>query len=100
MAEMPKAPQTFEDFTKKFPGLAEAWEKTAIAGKDGPLDEKTARLVKNCAQRLWRFFAASIEPATHFIVDRRAPRPLRQRPQTLGRGKSQRPQCRARIGTY
>jgi 4-carboxymuconolactone decarboxylase len=46
MADLPKAPQTFDDFSKRFPSLAEAWEKTALAAKEGPLDEKTARLVK------------------------------------------------------
>lgn len=46
MTSTPKAPKSYDDFTQRFPGLAEAWEKTAVAGKEGPLDEKTARLVK------------------------------------------------------
>lgn len=33
-------------FTKRYPKLAEAWELINEEGEDGPLDAKTARLVK------------------------------------------------------
>lgn len=46
MKTMPKPPQTYESFIQRFPKLKEAWEKIAEAGKEGPLDEKTLRLVK------------------------------------------------------
>ena len=41
-----KAPKTHEDFVRRFPQLGRAWELASAAGLDGPLDEKTARLVK------------------------------------------------------
>lgn len=41
-----KLPEMYESFTRRYPKLKEAWEKIAEAGKDGPLDEKTMRLVK------------------------------------------------------
>src|SRR5215208_3608180 len=46
MKSGPKPPKTYEVFVKRFPKLAEAWENIAQAGKDGPLDAKTSRLVK------------------------------------------------------
>jgi len=46
METMPKPPQTYESFIQRFPKLKEAWERIAEAGKEGPLDEKTVRLVK------------------------------------------------------
>jgi len=42
----PKPPQKYEDFIQQYPKLMKAWEQIAEAGKDGPLDEKTQRLVK------------------------------------------------------
>lgn len=42
----PKPPQMYEDFVTRYPKLGAAWEAIHEAGKDGPLDEKTARLVK------------------------------------------------------
>jgi alkylhydroperoxidase/carboxymuconolactone decarboxylase family protein YurZ len=42
----PKPPKTYELFVRRYPKLAEAWEKIGEAGKEGPLDGKTARLVK------------------------------------------------------
>ena len=41
-----KPPEMYESFTRRYPKLKEAWEKIAEAGKDGPLDAKTIRLVK------------------------------------------------------
>jgi alkylhydroperoxidase/carboxymuconolactone decarboxylase family protein YurZ len=46
MKEMPKPPRTYEEFTKQFPKLKDAWDLIGQAGDDGPLDEKTRRLVK------------------------------------------------------
>ena len=42
----PKPPKTYEIFVRRYPKLAEAWERIAEAGRDGPLDAKTARLIK------------------------------------------------------
>jgi alkylhydroperoxidase/carboxymuconolactone decarboxylase family protein YurZ len=42
----PKPPKTYREFIRRFPKLGEAWEKIAEAGREGPLDEKTARLIK------------------------------------------------------
>lgn len=44
--EQPPAPTTHGQFTQRFPLLAQAWESTAEAGRQGPLDEQTQRLVK------------------------------------------------------
>ena len=46
MTDLPKPPRTYEDFTERFPKLAEAWRTIGEAAREGPLDEKTARLVK------------------------------------------------------
>src|SRR4051812_40227728 len=42
MSRLPRPPETFQEFTDRFPKLAEAWR---LAGA-GPLDEKTGRLVQ------------------------------------------------------
>lgn len=46
MDRLPKPPPTFQEFVARYPKLAEAWERIAEAGDEGPLDEETARLVK------------------------------------------------------
>lgn len=46
MSDLPKPPETHHDFTDTFPEVARAWEGIGAAGKVGPLDEKTCRLVK------------------------------------------------------
>lgn len=46
MPRYPRPPKTHIDFTERFPKLAQAWREMGEAGKEGPLDEKTARLVK------------------------------------------------------
>lgn len=46
MSQLPKPPDTYLEFTKRFPKVGKAWELLGDAGRDGPLDEKTARLVK------------------------------------------------------
>ena len=46
MSDLPKPPATHHAFTDTFPEVARAWETIGAAGKVGPLDEKTCRLVK------------------------------------------------------
>ena len=46
MSDLPEPPRTHHDFAAAFPEVAQAWETIGSAGKDGPLDEKTCRLVK------------------------------------------------------
>ena len=43
---LPPPPKTYRDFVKRFPKLGVAWERIAEAGAEGPLDEKTIRLIK------------------------------------------------------
>jgi 4-carboxymuconolactone decarboxylase len=56
-------PQTFLDFSARFPKIAEAWGILGEAGMTGPLDAKTARLVK-----LGISIATRSEGATHSAV--------------------------------
>lgn len=46
MAKLPKPPATYDRFSRQFPKLRESWDSASEAGKEGPLDERTARLVK------------------------------------------------------
>ncbi len=46
MSTAPTPPQTYQEFVKRYPKIGQAWESLAEAGKEGPLAEKTARLVK------------------------------------------------------
>jgi alkylhydroperoxidase/carboxymuconolactone decarboxylase family protein YurZ len=46
MSDLPRPPKTHDDFVEAFPELAQAWQVLGAAGKKGPLDERTARLVK------------------------------------------------------
>jgi 4-carboxymuconolactone decarboxylase len=46
MPKTPKAPRTFDQFSENFPTIRKAWDLLGDAGAEGPLDEKTARLVK------------------------------------------------------
>ena len=46
MTELPPPPSAYSRFTKRFPDLEKAWEHMARAGKEGPLDANTQRLVK------------------------------------------------------
>ena len=41
----PKPPKAYQEFIKKFPELGQAWELIGQAGRKGPLDERTARLM-------------------------------------------------------
>lgn len=44
--ELPKPPRAFDAFSERFPTVRKAWDTLGEAGAEGPLDEKTARLVK------------------------------------------------------
>jgi 4-carboxymuconolactone decarboxylase len=46
VSDLPKPPKTHDEFVASFPELARAWEIVGAAGKEGPLDDKTARLLK------------------------------------------------------
>lgn len=41
-----KPPKMFKTFISRFPKLGLAWENIAEAGQEGPLDERTTRLIK------------------------------------------------------
>ena len=43
---LPKPPKRYREFTRRYPGLASAWESINEAGAQGPLDARTRRLVK------------------------------------------------------
>ena len=42
----PKPPKAYKEFIKRYPKLGQAWDLIHEAGDEGPLDEKTVRLVK------------------------------------------------------
>jgi 4-carboxymuconolactone decarboxylase len=44
--KLPPPPPTFQAFSKRFPDVARAWDLLGEAGRNGPLVEKTQRLVK------------------------------------------------------
>ena len=46
MEPLPKPPKAHQAFVTRYPKLGEAWERIAEAGLEGPLDERTARLIK------------------------------------------------------
>jgi len=50
MSDMPKKlgkpPKTYLDFMQRFPRVGKAWDLVGEAGREGPLDDKCARLVK------------------------------------------------------
>lgn len=46
MDEGPRPPKTYQEFSQRFPKLREAWEQAREAERDGPLDQRAARLVK------------------------------------------------------
>ena len=39
-------PQTYLDFIQTYPDLKAAWDSIHAAGREGPLDARTARLIK------------------------------------------------------
>ena len=63
MADLPKPPKKYQEFTERYPDLAKAWECIHEAGRKGPLDERTTRLVK-----LGISIGAQLEGATHASV--------------------------------
>jgi len=46
MGTSPRPPKTYLEFIKRFPKLDVAWRAINDEGKEGPLDERTQRLVK------------------------------------------------------
>jgi 4-carboxymuconolactone decarboxylase len=46
MPKLDKPPKAYSAFMKRFPKVGEAWQLVGVAGKEGPLDAKCARLVK------------------------------------------------------
>ncbi len=46
MKSSPRPPKAYEAFLKRYPEIGEAWDRIGEAGKKGPLDEKSMRLVK------------------------------------------------------
>ncbi len=44
--KMPGPPKAFQDFSKRFPKINEAWNLLGKASDEGPLDAKTRRLIK------------------------------------------------------
>ena len=43
---IPVPPGAYTDFIARFPKLGEAWESIHDAGSQGPLDDRTQRLIK------------------------------------------------------
>lgn len=46
MAKTQKPPRAFDEFSRVFPRLRDAWDIMGDASSEGPLDEKTQRLIK------------------------------------------------------
>ena len=46
MSSDSKPPKTYQRFIERYPELGQAWDLIGEAGQQGPLDEKTCRLVK------------------------------------------------------
>jgi alkylhydroperoxidase/carboxymuconolactone decarboxylase family protein YurZ len=46
MSQAPTPPETYQEFIRLYPQIGRAWEALAEAGRQGPLDGRTARLVK------------------------------------------------------
>ncbi|HBE19582.1 MAG TPA: carboxymuconolactone decarboxylase family protein [Cyanobacteria bacterium UBA11149] len=43
---VPSPPEIYQQFVKRYPKLEKAWEQLSEAGREGPLDDKTLRLIK------------------------------------------------------
>ena len=63
MSDLPKPPKTHHEFVATFPEVAKAWETIGSAGKAGPLDERTCRLIK-----LALAMGAQLEGSVHASV--------------------------------
>ncbi len=46
MSDTSKPPKTYRRFIEQYPKLGEAWDLIADQGADGPLDERSRRLIK------------------------------------------------------
>lgn len=46
MKTAPKLPKAYQSFLQRYPEIGQAWDLLTEAGQDGPLDGKTARLIK------------------------------------------------------
>lgn len=46
MRKTTKPPRTFDEFSERFPKLREAWDLLGDASAEGPIDERTRRLIK------------------------------------------------------
>jgi len=46
MNKLPKPPKTYVKFIRRYPKLDVAWRAINEAGEEGPLDERTRRLIK------------------------------------------------------
>ena len=46
MRPLPEPPQAYQDFVKRHPKIGRGWESIAEAGREGPLDGRTVRLIK------------------------------------------------------
>jgi 4-carboxymuconolactone decarboxylase len=44
--KLAKPPRAYDEFSETFPALRRAWDLLGDAAKDGPLDDRVARLVK------------------------------------------------------
>jgi hypothetical protein len=86
MEPAPKPPATYEAFRERFPGLGQAWDLLAEAGRQGPLDETTVRLV-----RLAVAMGALREGAVHAGVRKALA-------QGIPRATPSRPEASARVG--
>jgi alkylhydroperoxidase/carboxymuconolactone decarboxylase family protein YurZ len=42
----PKPPRSYLEFVKRFPMVEQGWQSIAQAGRNGPLDDHTVRLIK------------------------------------------------------
>jgi alkylhydroperoxidase/carboxymuconolactone decarboxylase family protein YurZ len=46
MEKTPQPPRAYRDFVGRYPKLGAAWDLINEAGAEGPLDERTCRLIK------------------------------------------------------
>ena len=63
MSDSNQPPKPYRDFVGRYPKLGEAWDAIHEAGAQGPLDERTQRLVKFAVA-----VGAQREGATHASV--------------------------------
>jgi alkylhydroperoxidase/carboxymuconolactone decarboxylase family protein YurZ len=42
----PKPPKAYQQFVSRYPRLGQAWDLIGQEGQEGPLDERTCRLIK------------------------------------------------------